>query len=135
MTAVFFTAATALVWHAALGYWRGSPGFARQRAVYRTLVKRRWIHESIPRTLPITALSGTLLTLAVWGRTLLAAEPDLMARRPVLYAAAVCLALAFLALVVFVPSLLLYNAPAFLVAPHDRGRPGGLALRRRYGGR
>ena len=135
LAAALLTAATALVWHSAWGYWRGAASFERQRGVYRTLARRRWVHETIPRTLPVTAVSGTLLSMAAWGRVWLAAHPDAALRGPVLAAAVVSLTLAFLVLVAFVPSLLLYNAPAFLVAPHDRGRPGGLALRRRYSGR
>jgi hypothetical protein len=134
VVAGLFTAFTVLVCHTALGYWFRSSRFARQQAIYRTLIARRWVRESIPQTLPITALSGMFLTLAAWGRALLAAEPNLPTR-PVLYASAICLVLAFLTLVGFVPPLLLYNAPAFLVPPHDRGRPGGLVLRRRYGAR
>jgi hypothetical protein len=135
LAAVLLTAATALVWHSAWGYWRGAASFQRQRAIYRTLFRRRWVHETIPRTLPVTAISGTLLSLAAWARVALASDPDTALRGPVLAGGLVSLALAFLVLVVFVPPLMLHNAPAFLVAPHDRGRPGGLALRRRYGGR
>ncbi|QSB13761.1 hypothetical protein JQS43_19665 [Natronosporangium hydrolyticum] len=37
-----------------------------------------------------------------------------------------------LILLVFVPLIMLYNKPSFLVAPHDRGKPGGLELKRIY---
>jgi hypothetical protein len=130
--ALFFTVAAIFVCHAARGYWRQSRMFRKQHESYKILIKTRWLYECFPRALPAGAISATLLALAACGAAVDEAFPDLSFSGLIVTLSLAAGLLAALISAVLDPLILLYNVPSFLVAPHDRGKPGGLELRRRY---
>lgn len=132
IAATILTVFVAVGAHSAWGYWRQSESFRREHRSWRTLIRNRWLVECLPRLLPSGVLVGALFVVAVWCGVISEALPESPWKDVLLVAFAAGLLLMTIIMAVVQPLILFYNVPSLLVAPHDRGKPGGLELRRRY---
>lgn len=125
---VLLVVAVRLAW----GYWHQSDTFRRTQQSWRTFIHKRWLRECIPRLLPSGCLVGAVFVFSAWCMTIGVALPETFWKDALMTAFLAGLVLTALLMAVVQPLVLFFNVPSFLVAPHDRGKPGGLELRRRY---
>src|SRR5690606_27185992 len=114
-------------------YWRNSPGVQKDRRLWELWLGSRCLVDGFLRVLPAANLSTILVAAAFWCYLAFQVTQGSAISSMFHYATFALIILASLCVIVLAPLLFLFNRPAWLVAPRNRGKPGALNLRGRRG--
>ncbi|QSB13760.1 hypothetical protein JQS43_19660 [Natronosporangium hydrolyticum] len=133
LVAIFFTVAAATGWYMVRQYWRQSDKFFQQRETFRLVFQSRWLSESFMRTPLVVAVTCTLIAVSTLGFAISGSPETASGGTEVLLWSLFILFFAgCFVTIVLAPLIIFFNKPSLMVAPHDRGKPGGLKLKRLY---